>query len=709
MTVNLEVKGNVARLLATENLIVENKQVETASFNVETRVLTLPMWEKSCDEVYDLLVSHEVAHALFTPNEDWDFSIPQQFLNIVEDVRVEKLMKRKFAGLSKTFYRGYKQFWIEDFFDIEGKDVSKMNLADRINIHFKIGSFVDVPFTDEEKEILKVVESAETFDEAQKAASTLYKFCKEQQNKEKMEMPVPSDTNRSDTSSTPIENNQPESSDSEDSDEGDGEESINDGDIQDSSNESGQQLEEEEPEVETDTASTSNIKNLVDTNSVPSRYLEFPVLKLDKVINSNKEIHDYINDIWKPHPEEDFKMSDEMYKQFKKDANKEVNYLVKEFQMRKSASAYSRASVSRTGVLDCTKLHTYKYNEDLFKKVTTLKDGKNHGLIFILDWSGSMNDCLEDTVKQLYNLLWFCKKVGIPFKVYAFTYQFKLPEEKYDEQGFIKKDLPYEPKEGSLHVNEDFSLMEFFSSDVNQKEFETQLKTIWRVVRSMKFYLCRYETPPRLGLSGTPLNESIVALRQLIPLLQKQWGVEKLQCVMMTDGESNHLAADRWLEPHDRMGQMFTEGRWTTRRLNCSSDYLRNRKTGFTHKVPMYWWNFTQCLLESLKSEFPHVNFIGIRLLETRDANTFIRRHYEDDVEGLARVTKEWKKDKSFSIDAAGYDSYFGISTQNLSKDSIFDVDEGATKAKIKSAFIKSLKTKKLNKKVLNEFVELIA
>jgi len=707
MTVNLEVKGNVARLLATENLIVENKQVETASFNVDTRVLTLPMWEKSCDEVYDLLVSHEVAHALFTPNKDWDFSIPQQFLNIVEDVRVEKLMKRKFAGLSKTFYQGYKQFWIEDFFEIEGKDLGKMNLADRINIHFKIGSFVDVPFTDEEKEILKVVESAETFDEVQEAASTLYKFCKEQQNKEKMEMPVPSDTNKSDTSSTPIENNHPESGDSEDSNED--EKSIDNSDIQNSTGESHQQLDQEEPEVETDTASTSNIKNLVDMNSAPSRYLEFPTLNLDKVINTNKEIHDYINDIWKPHTEEDFKMSDEMYKQFKKDANKEVNYLVKEFQMRKSASAYSRAFVSRTGVLDCSKLHTYKYNEDLFKKVTTLKDGKNHGLIFILDWSGSMADCLEDTVKQLYNLLWFCKKVGIPFKVYAFTYQYKFPEREYDEQGFAIQDLPYERKKGTLHVNEDFSLMEFFSSDVNQKEFERQLKTIWRVVQSMKFYMCRFETPPRLGLSGTPLNESIVALRQLIPLLQKQWGVEKLQCIMMTDGESNHLIADRWLEPQDRIGQIYTEGRWSTRRLNCTSDFLRNRKTGLTYKVPMKWWSFTECLLKSLKSEFPQVNFIGIRLLDGREANSFIRRHYEFDAEGWMRVTREWKKDKSFTIDCAGYDSYFGISTQSLSNNSIFDVDEGASKAKIKSAFIKSLKTKKLNKKVLNEFVELIA
>ena len=66
-------------------------------------------------------------------------------------------------------------------------------------------------------------------------------------------------------------------------------------------------------------------------------------------------------------------------------------------------------------------LHTYKFNEDLFKKVTVLPDGKNHGLVFILDWSGSMSRIMLDTLKQLYNLMWFCKKVQIPFEVYAFT------------------------------------------------------------------------------------------------------------------------------------------------------------------------------------------------------------------------------------------------------------------------------------------------
>ena len=111
MGINLEIKGQLAKLLATEDLIIENKEVRTASFNVDSRVLTLPIWKFRSVDVYDLLVAHEVGHALFTDPRDWSVEdkwqdVPPNFVNITEDARIEKLMKRKYAGLSKTFYRG---------------------------------------------------------------------------------------------------------------------------------------------------------------------------------------------------------------------------------------------------------------------------------------------------------------------------------------------------------------------------------------------------------------------------------------------------------------------------------------------------------------------------------------------------------------------------------------------------------------------------
>ncbi len=710
MTVNLEVKGNVARLLATENLIVENKKVHTASFNVDTRVLTLPLWQKSSNEVYDLLVAHEVSHALYTPNEDWDPAVPHQFLNVVEDVRVEKLIKRKFAGLSKTFYRGYQQFYEEDFFEVEGKDVNKMNLADKINIYSKIGSFLPVTFTEEEKEILDLVNMANTFDEAQVAALCLYKFCKEESEKEKEEADVQLPNSNSEEKqpvSDSGEESQPIDSQPQDTEE------DNDED-QGGTGEQGEQLSQSDTlEVETDTASTNNIQDLVESNASSSQYLEFADLDLTKIINSNKEVHDYIEDFWKPYSEEEFMFADRKYEIFKNSAQKEVNYLVKEFEMKKAASSYARASVSRTGVLDCTKLHTYKYNEDLFKKVTTLPDGKNHGLVFVLDWSGSMNSVLEDTVKQLYSLIWFCKKVGIPFGVYTFTEQFNTFPVEYDKFGRIEPEPNYNRTKGSFHISKDFSLMEFFTSNTSQKVLDCQMKNIHRVVISQRHYNSPHE-PPRLGLSGTPLNETILTLRQLIPSLQSKWNVEKIQCVMLTDGESNHLTADRWLpreeEPYliNHRGPDYT-GRWSRRRLHPTRDFIRNRKTGVTYAVLPKYWEFTNTLVKCVKDELPFVNFIGIRLINGRDAHEFIRRYNNGYSLESGKLITEWKKNKSISLKMVGYDAYFGISSNSLSTDTTFDVDEGATKAKIKSAFIKSLKTKKLNKKVLNEFVELIS
>jgi hypothetical protein len=180
MPVNHEIKSQLARLLATEDLVVEHKKVPTACFNVHTRVLTLPLWEKASNIVYDLLVGHEVGHALFTDDVDWteETNVPQQFVNIVEDARVEKLIKRKYAGLAKTFYGGYKELKEQDFFEIGDEDISTFNLADRANLYFKIGNFLTLDFNSEENEIINLIASTETFSDVLNAAEELYKYCK---------------------------------------------------------------------------------------------------------------------------------------------------------------------------------------------------------------------------------------------------------------------------------------------------------------------------------------------------------------------------------------------------------------------------------------------------------------------------------------------------------------------------------------------------
>ena len=701
MSVQHEIKSQLAKLLATEDLVVEHKNVETACFNVHTRVLTLPMWEGATNEIYDMLVAHEVGHALYTPDRDWlkEYKMPPQFVNVVEDARIEKLMKRRYPGIPKTFYRGYSELSEQDFFSIEDVDISKMNLADRANLYFKIGNFVEIPFDEDlEMPIIRMIDGCEDFDDVLLAAQALYKYCKSQMNadtKTDMDSPESQSSGESEV--------QQENDSQQQEQPGEGEETL-----EQPSGSKDEQLEESEsqgggisqaPSVDTMDSLEKSIQELVDKSGIENVYLEIPKVDLKNIIVPNEEIHRICDYQWKESPIEWFDDVDSEFLKFKKSSQKEVNYLVKEFECRKSADSYARATTARTGVLDCTKLHTYKYNEDLFKKVTTLADGKNHGLVFTLDWSGSMTDVMLDTVKQLFNLVWFCKKVGIPFEVYAFTNDYPLGS--VDENGQASlRGLPYEKREGLIQVGEWFSLMNMLTHKTNTKTLEHQMKNIFRMAWYFSKY-AMYHLPVGMSLSGTPLNETMIALHQILPKFKKENKVQKVQCVVLTDGEGYsikyHREVQRSWETKPFMGTAHVG-------YGC---FLRDRKTGNTYNMGDNWYEMTDILLQNLRDNFTDTNFIGIRVLESRDANSFIRRYTE--TEAFDKIRAQWKKERAFAIKNSGYHTYFGLSASALANESEFEVGEDATKTQIKSAFVKSLRNKKMNKKVLNEFVELVA
>jgi len=226
------------------------------------------------------------------------------------------------------------------------------------------------------------------------------------------------------------------------------------------------QPQDTEPEVETMDALDEALKDLINRGSRENHYIELPKVDIDQVIISNEKVHGAFKEHWTnlntriqsqfkqnpnyfislcnpeniPESYDPYEVLDKEFYAFKKSAQKEVSYLVKEFECKKSAGAYARATTSRTGILDTAVLHTYKFNEDLFKKVSVVPDGKNHGLVFILDWSGSMNNVMMDTLKQLYNLIWFCRKVQIPYEVYAFSNDYPRPAMYANRETF------YEPK-----------------------------------------------------------------------------------------------------------------------------------------------------------------------------------------------------------------------------------------------------------------------
>ena len=734
--VNYEVKGQLAKLLATEDLIIENRKVSTASFDVERRVLTLPMWEKASTTVYDLLVGHEVGHALYTPNENWMLEypeVPQSFVNVFEDVRIEKLMKQKYPGLTKTFYTGYSQLADQDFFGLEEHDEEEINLADRINIHYKIGNFTDVSFESDEQQFVDRAFKTKTFQDVLELANDLTIFLKEQQQQQESlgELSFDEDGEMGGLMRAPQGG---ELTDKSPDSEGQGQPDVKDMTNEELVDELERLSESNDVggvhgnlEAVTDKTLQDNLENLnkktIGEHREPE-YVELPDLNMKTVVARNSEVHEYLNDHYsksQKHFDQNsdtksfdiYEKVDSEYRLFRRAAQKEVNYLVKEFEMRKSADAYARATISKTGILDCTKLHSYKYNEDLFKKITTLPDGKNHGLIFVLDWSGSMATVLKDTVKQLFNLIWFCKKVQIPFKVFAFTNEWNSDQAWNDgDYQYRRPVLPdhHEYADGRIKIDPQFAMVEFMSSDVKKKDIELQMINIWRLASSMMCYrnwhdTTYYQTPRRLTLSGTPLNEALVSLNQIIPEFQKSTGVQKVQCITLTDGEAHPLQYSKWFKSnHDSYDDYMG-----TRSTMNGKVFIRDRKVGKTYSCKNDYHELTSALLEQLRGRFPDVNFIGIRVMDGREANSFIRKYMDWDFDKVQHIQAGWKKNKSLKLVDVGYHAYFGLSSSALNNDSDFTVKQDATKSQIKAAFKKSLSAKKMNKKVLGEFMEYIA
>ena len=197
---NKESKSYLAKLLATENITVEHRKVPTAFFDLKKRLLVVPIWKQEMsNDVLDLLLSHEIGHALFTPMKEWKKAvdidkIPHSFLNVIEDARIEKLVKRKYAGLKQTFIRGYRDLIEKDFFKTKDRDINDMLLIDRLNMHFK-SSYIesDIDFTSAELDIVDRMKNLETFEDVKKLAKELSEYCSKEKEEKDIEQLVQDD------------------------------------------------------------------------------------------------------------------------------------------------------------------------------------------------------------------------------------------------------------------------------------------------------------------------------------------------------------------------------------------------------------------------------------------------------------------------------------------------------------------------------------
>ena len=748
MPVNIDIKGNLSKLLATENLIVEHRKVQTASFDLQSRVLTLPMWDTS-NFVYDMLVAHEVSHALHTPMEEWKQATidarepngtPVPYLNIVEDARIERLIKNKYAGLSRDFYKGYEELNAIDFFEIADKDINNFKLIDKINLYFKIGAYLCLEFNDTENQFITEISQAETFAQVVDISRRIYEYTKEQQKqKQQTEVPAPQSAPQS---GNDIESGQgngnddkgqsqvkasPESTKSDDTDDADSKSDDthnNDVDADDWDDESGSVDAGKSggdwtniDQSDTQSAFDENITGLNDESAMEKTYINIPALNLDNIVIPFDTIHNALTEHFnaeRKHAEEPnayynsqyatLKDTEQNFFAYKKSASKDVNHLVKEFEMKKSADSYARQAIAKTGVLDTSKLHSYLYNEDIFRKVTTIPEGKNHGLIFLLDWSGSMSSILDNTLKQLFNLVWFCNKVNIPYEVYAFTNDSWILNHNSDSEYYTASSkISASDNVKSLNMNDltiegTFRLVNILSSKQRAKTNDAMMLNLWLQARGMRYALYNYCR--KFALSGTPLNEAIVTTGELSKLFIKQNKIQKCHVIVLTDGEGQHSSYnDICRYDNSKMGSSY---------IHSHRVAIRNGGKTF---IPEGYndADFTTKLVEAVKSDLPNVSFIGIRILERGGLRYFYERYGRKSFDMYEDVQALSKKQGAVFFKGKAFDLMCGINQTTLHASDELEVEQGAEKRAISNAFKKMNKSKKSNKFMVKEFIKVIA
>ena len=767
-------KSTLAKLLSEEDVNVVHKQMDTAYFDAKKRELGLPIWkdEEMTKDIYDLMVCHEIGHALWTPLDMLEKAalrkINHTFVNILEDARIERFVKNKYPGSVGVFNRGYNDLTSKNFFGIDDNDVNDLNLIDKINVFFKGNS--DVTFSKEEKVWADRASKTKTPAEVLDLAEELYKYMKENspetESKENLiDMPgmtTPSESGESDEGdSTEGESGEGKSdegdstegksdegdegstdskkgkSDNDDSDDGsasgsstdDGEKTDDDSDTDKGKESSieggeGESGEGNVPKATTDSAFGKAMDELRDKDAGDRHYANIPKIDMDKHIVDYKTcIEEFYGKYAENSKDRYFSETLEKLEELKNDSKKTVAYMVKEFEMKKAADQYARAAVSKTGSLNMDKLHTYKYNEDLFKKVTTLPGATNHGMVMVLDWSGSMGENLAGTCAQLFNLIWFCRKVKIPFEVFAFS---DIYPRKNEDSVFNKIKSQTKFKCGDIALRP-FSLLNFFSSNMTIKEEMEMMHSLWMYANRFNrrnYYYDAYPLIPHkaYSLGGTPLNESIIAMMDIVPKFKSDTGVQKVNTVFLTDGASNGLKGVynyKLITEGDDKGKhkefIDTEPIANSWGLPDYDFIITDPVTNKSYEVD-FAKGLTNELIRILKNRVYDMNVVGFFIAGSgrtgRVDKRTIRYLVNEDYDVIMEMVKFLNKNKYLAITQCGYDAYYilpggnALKTENagLSDDLI-----GASKAKLKTAFGKSMKGKIESRQLLNQFVNLVA
>ncbi len=696
--VNIESLNSLAKLLAAEDLnIIHDSTATTAAFSPESRTLILPAWKDLSKVVYLLFTGHEVGHALFTPVGGRKHpKIPasyvkrsgfQSVINVVEDARIEKKVKRKFPGLRADFTEGYRRLLRSGFFGrIDIAEINDSNLVDRLNMAYKCSTNLSGIHFEKgaEKDFFDRGYLLETFEDTVDMAIELYEYMKEEMEDEE-EDEDGTDTNPGETGDGEDGEGEPgesheyeDSEDEEGEEEGEGngkgdseEDDSDDEDESESGDDSGSSKDEDEdgsgnisegsgaggnnddfdPGSETDEATRSNTEDLVDEDAAKTitATTSFDRFNHRNVIHPTKrilaEFDVKIKEYAKSRSRGCFsEIIPEVHSNLHVDCMKYiakckpvVSYLVKEFEMKKAADAHRRATTARTGVINVGRLHSYQYNEDIFLKKSVVSDAKNHGLVMFVDFSGSMAGNMEGTIEQLINLVLFCKKVSIPFEVYGFGNAGVSYSRTQEAEGLKHGDLVCSP----------FVLREFISNKLSSREYSLALDYLF----FMKAYFGRYGNqgyysrygdvmlnekpyniclPDHDQLGSTPLDDTIIAAAGVVEDFRNANSVQICNVVFLTDGESNPL------------GEYWDSGDNAAKNLNSGYDVnvvVRDEKTKKSYnpahgRYGRWSGNGMTGFLLSCLAERCSVKIAGFRILagHTRKAKEELRNFITNSV-----------------------------------------------------------------------------
>lgn len=716
-------KSTLGRLLAAEDIRIEHQKVRGPSFDVENRVLVLPIWQDMDADLYDLMIGHEVGHALYTPAEGWVSKVQEYgkeyktFLNLVEDARIEKKMKRKYPGLKRPMYNGYTQLVDRGFFGVAMEDMKHLPFADRANVYFKLGARADITFTPSEQDLVDRIEAAETFEDVMVLAMEFMDVAKD----EKSEL----DDLFEDLMEALDNDGQGESGD--ESEDGEttsvqdtidrlrkaGKNQMADA-LEKASDKAKQKIQDWMNKNETSSitadALEQNQEKLIDESAYPATYVHFPKLDVKKFVVNWKKTHEQLQF----NPVMESKRL-ELYNKFMQANRKYISHMVREFELRRNAKQFARAKVSKTGELDMNRIWSHKLSEDLFLQTTTVPDGKNHGMLMLIDMSSSMQDNIGDTIEQLVSLVMFCRKANIPFDVYGF----------YDTGSGAQEDVNFEVNRndetmGAIQINGHyFRLKQLFHSSMKTQEFMKAIQNVLMLVYCFKHTYGRYywqadmaSLPTGFDLGSTPLNESILVLNHVAQQFREEYRIEVLNTVILTDGEAtnglqvmgiNPDYPERGMHPVHLGRRSILENRKTRHQIACNTGYYQG---------------YTTQLLEMYK-HLTGSRVVGIYLMSGRNykSQAYRKLQMSVDVVNHAAFEQQWKqefnKHKYIGLKVRGYDTYYMVPGSEIGIEEM-DMDKALQEVNtsrngLLKAFKKMQNTKMVSRVFLNAFVKQVA